>query len=69
MDRLCADCEAEMDHCHGTLIVHQEGVHECTEQGCFVLDTTRHDMVVDCAGIAVDCDCASALPVRFLKTA
>lgn len=54
----CADCAAELDHCHGTLIVHHDGVRECIEDGCFVLDSVRHDLVVDCAG---DCDCAEVV--------
>ncbi len=61
----CADCVAELDHCHGTLIVHQDTVVECTEDGCFVLDSARHDLVVDCSG---DCDCVQVV-LQYRKSA
>lgn len=60
MKKLCADCEAELDHCHGTLIVHQEGVRECTDFDCFVFDTARHALVIDCTSLNVDCECLDA---------
>ncbi len=65
----CADCAAELDHCHGALIVHREGVVECTEDGCFVLEIVRHDMVLDCASLAGDCDCREASALEFLRSA
>jgi len=68
MDQTCADCEATLDHCHGTLIVHQENVRECTEDGCFVLDSARHDFVVDCVGLT-DCDCTRAVVAHYRQIA
>lgn len=53
----CAECAAELDHCHGTLIHHPDGAVDCTEQECSALDPARHGLVTDCASIAGGCDC------------
>jgi len=28
---ICAACEADLEHCHGTAIVHFDGSHDCSE--------------------------------------
>lgn len=58
MNKVCADCVAEVDHCHGTLIVHPGGALDCTTPGCSDLDGVRHDLRIDCRGIAGGCRCA-----------
>lgn len=57
MDEMCAECKAELDHCHGTLIVHLESGLECTDDGCVVLDPARHDLIVGCDSLARPCAC------------
>jgi hypothetical protein len=53
----CADCAEERDHCHGTLIVHLDGVAECTEPGCVPASSDRHVLIVDCATVDGGCEC------------
>ena len=53
----CADCVAERDHCHGTLIEHADGVVECTDDRCVMPYPVRHAMVVDCDAFAAGCGC------------
>jgi hypothetical protein len=61
----CAQCARDLDHCHGTLVVHIDGDVECTEPGCFDVDRVRHAFAVDCAGTLVDgCTCVDDLPTR-----
>jgi hypothetical protein len=28
---VCTDCEEELEHCHGTAIVQEDGTHECSD--------------------------------------
>lgn len=48
MSRECFDCDGDVDHCHGTLVVHPAGGAECTEDGCADRDRHRHTLVTDC---------------------
>jgi hypothetical protein len=56
MNRGCRDCQAGLDHCHGTLIRHWLHRSECTEEGCTSPELMPHAFVVDCD--AVGCNCA-----------
>lgn len=69
MNELCADCANELDHCHGTLIIHREGIIECTEDGCVVLDTVRHDLIIDCESVTGVCGCAEPAMARSARCA
>ncbi|WP_096498351.1 hypothetical protein [Mycobacteroides stephanolepidis] len=51
----CRDCIQDIDHCHGTLIVHSARHAECTDRECDGLYLLRHSLVIDC--IAAQCDC------------
>ncbi len=66
MTMMCADCRNDLDHCHGTLVVHREGFLECTVFGCTGYDRGRHELVSDCQLIDSGCDCheqvTAALP-------
>jgi hypothetical protein len=42
----CPECERDVEHCHGTLVLVAEAVVECTEPGCRDLGRDRHDLVV-----------------------
>ncbi len=54
----CMRCERDLDHCHGTLVVHVDGGSDCTEPGCDDLDGVRHTLVVDCGSVlAHGCTC------------
>ncbi len=54
----CSSCDAALDHCHGTVIVHLDRSEECTEMDCYDSDHSRHAFVVDCFVIAGGCGCA-----------
>ncbi|MBL1073514.1 hypothetical protein JK358_03825 [Nocardia sp. 2] len=54
---LCSLCEAALDHCHGTLIVHTDLAVECTEPECDSLDQVRHPRLADCADVIGGCAC------------
>jgi hypothetical protein len=56
MSRGCRDCQAGLDHCHGTIIRHWLHRSECTEEGCTSPELMPHAFVVDCD--AVGCNCA-----------
>ncbi|HEY0496165.1 MAG TPA: hypothetical protein VGD48_10490 [Kutzneria sp.] len=57
----CVSCTRDLDHCHGTLIVHTIEFVECTELLCVDLDQTRHLAIVDCSAVDGGCDCVSVL--------
>jgi hypothetical protein len=57
----CVSCTRDLDHCHGTLIVHTTEFVECTELLCVDLDQTRHLAIVDCSAVDGGCDCVSML--------
>lgn len=50
MTASCARCRECVIHCHGTLIVHAEGV-ECTEPDCVEPDLACHDLVIDAPAV------------------
>ncbi|WP_182345626.1 hypothetical protein [Tomitella gaofuii] len=56
-EKACPLCAADLDHCHGTLIVHHDLVMECTDAGCTALDRVRHALVVECGEIVPPCGC------------
>ena len=51
----CRDCQAGLEHCHGTLIHHVWQAAECTEDGC-PGEMLPHSFALDCE--AVGCRCA-----------
>jgi hypothetical protein len=56
----CASCDAGIDHCHGTLVVHPEGgFAECSDPSCGDTDRVRHGLIVDCHTVGSGCGCAS----------
>ncbi|MFE3441986.1 hypothetical protein ACFXNW_03045 [Nocardia sp. NPDC059180] len=54
---ICPSCEAALDHCHGTLVIHAGRIAECTEADCIDFDHARHAFVVDCTDLAGGCRC------------
>ncbi|MFF0281567.1 hypothetical protein ACFYSW_14735 [Rhodococcus aetherivorans] len=53
----CRACRSDLDHCHGTLVVHATVPVECTEPDCFDTSRVRHMLVVDCSDLAHGCGC------------
>ena len=53
----CSACLAELDHCHGTLVVHSTVEIECTDPDCIDLASVRHSLVIDCSELSAGCGC------------
>jgi hypothetical protein len=51
----CQDCSLDVDHCHGTLVVHSDRALECTDAACELPDLLRHSFVVDCVAVLGGC--------------
>lgn len=60
----CPSCVAELDHCHGTLVLHEDDFVECTEPGCRDFDRIRHTLTVSCAEVDGGCECTASLVVE-----
>ncbi len=54
----CQDCGLEIDHCHGTLVVHSDRTVDCTDAACELPDLLRHPLIIDCATVLGGC-CAA----------
>ncbi|GAA5156910.1 MULTISPECIES: hypothetical protein [Amycolatopsis] len=63
----CPNCVADLDHCHGTLIVHTDEVVECSEPGCRDFDRVRHTFVVTCEEVDGDCHCTASLIEEYAQ--
>lgn len=59
----CASCDEDLDHCHGTLITHDDAA-ECTDQACASLDPARHELRISCDELP-DCACATPRPAEL----
>ncbi|WAL67182.1 hypothetical protein ORV05_05165 [Amycolatopsis cynarae] len=57
----CAGCSSDLDHCHGTVILHEDGSVECTEPDCRDLDEARHTLRITCTEIEGGCACTAAV--------
>jgi hypothetical protein len=56
----CAECDQDLEHCHGTAIVHCDGSADCAEDtGCHLI-VEQHLFAISCA--EVDCDCGGTRP-------
>jgi len=65
----CAFCAGELDHCHGTLVVHLDGgFTECSEDGCVDLDFARHTLTIECFDVDGGCTCTE-VEARLLPQA
>jgi hypothetical protein len=55
LESCCAECEDDLEHCHGTAIVHADGRCECSDDiDCRALAEV-HAFAVACR--EVDCPC------------
>ncbi len=51
----CSDCGLDVDHCHGTLIMHDDRTVDCTDAACDLTDLFRHAFIVDCIAVRGGC--------------
>jgi hypothetical protein len=65
----CASCTSDLDHCHGTLVVHPDNVAECTEPGCADFERVRHALIIDCQLVDGGCECTVTVDVELLQQA
>ena len=63
---VCYDCEQDLEHCHGTALVHPDGLTECTDDPACRLGRDQHMLEAPCED--ADCPCGlpepAALPLR-----
>ena len=60
----CLDCGLDVDHCHGTLVVHEDSTVDCTDVMCELPDLLRHAFIVDCVAVLGGC-CLVEEPAEF----
>ena len=48
-------CDAVLDHCHGTLVLHADGTLECEHQDECGADESRHELSVTCDELRCGC--------------
>jgi hypothetical protein len=53
MPSVCRECREDLEHCHGTVIVHALSAVECTED-CAAPEA-EHPFVMDCEAIGCTC--------------
>lgn len=63
----CRRCSAALLHCHGTLVHHDDGTADCTDEDC-AGDVALHDFVMSCFEINSGC-CADVVPVNHRLSA
>jgi hypothetical protein len=47
----CSDCGLDVDHCHGTLVMHDDRTVDCTDAACDLPDLLSHAFIVDCIAV------------------
>jgi hypothetical protein len=52
----CRPCAEALAHCHGTLVLHADGVLDCVEAVCGA-DPSLHAWWVPCIELAARCGC------------
>jgi hypothetical protein len=60
----CPDCGLNVDHCHGTLVVHSDRFVDCTDASCVFPDPLRHELLVDCVAVLGGC-CGADEPMEL----
>ena len=60
----CPDSGLDVDHCHGTLVVHSGRTLECTDAACDLPDLLRHAFVIDCMAVLGGC-CTTQEPTEL----
>lgn len=57
----CSSCHADLDHCHGVLVLHVDGTTECRgDRPCDDTSLIRHDWRGACGDVAEGCGCSLA---------
>ena len=48
-------CDNELDHCHGTLVLHADGTAECEHGEVCDADEAQHELWVSCGELRCSC--------------
>jgi hypothetical protein len=65
----CAECRQDLEHCHGTAILHVDGAADCSDEPDCRLDAELHRFVISCAEVECYCDGAGEVPVLAAEQA
>jgi hypothetical protein len=57
----CSDRGWDVDHCRGTLVMHDDRTVDCTDAACDLPDLFRHAFIVDCIAVRGGCCASEAL--------
>ena len=61
--QVCAECQQDLEHCHGTAILHIDGAADCADDPDCRLTAELHLFVVSCAELDRCCDAAGDAPL------
>ena len=50
-----ACCGQDVDHCHGTLVLHADGTLECEDESVCGADEAQHELWVACGELGCGC--------------
>jgi hypothetical protein len=66
---VCAECKQDLEHCHGTAIVHLDGAADCSDDPDCRLTAELHLFVISCAEMDGCCEGAGDAPEPALERA
>jgi len=67
MEMDCVQCANDLDHCHGTLVLHMDGLTECSDHRCDDLHPVRHTLTLVCEAALEYCFCTGAEPEQLRR--
>ena len=56
----CVECDQDLEHCHGTAIVHVDGAADCSDDPDCRLAAELHLFMVSCHEVECSCDASGA---------
>ena len=66
---VCAECAQDLEHCHGTAIVHLDGAADCSDEPDCRLTAGLHVFVLSCAEMDGCCADAGDAPEAAVERA
>ena len=59
----CRYCHYGWEHCHGTVIIHEQRCAECTDDDCDGPEFIAHVLRIDCDAVGCPCGQSSTVAV------